>query len=194
VIYLARHGRTAYNEEGRFQGQGPVPLDDVGLQQARELGELARGYGFRALYASPLLRTRQTAEAVAAKIGLPIQYDERLMETDTGDWTDRSFAEVRAEDPEAFDGWLQGKADFAFPGGESFVQQADRVTAALEEIERGPLPALVVCHGMAIRVALARRRGLDGPGPNAPANGSITPYDDGDGQVRPPHATDTPAS
>lgn len=194
MIYLARHGRTAYNDEGRFQGQGPVPLDEVGVQQAEELGELAREYGFRALWASPLLRARQTAEAVAARIGLPIQWDARLMETDTGDWTDRSFADVRAEDPEAFDGWLQGKPGFAFPGGESFEQQADRVTAALEEIERGPKPALVVCHGMAIRVALARRRGLDGPGPNAPANGSIVPYDDGDGGIEPPHATQTPAS
>jgi probable phosphoglycerate mutase len=194
VIYLARHGRTAYNDEGRFQGQGPVPLDETGLAQAVELGELASEYGFRALWASPLLRTRQTAEAVAARIGLPIQYDERLMETDTGDWTDRSFADVRAEDPDGFDGWLQGKAGFAFPGGESFVQQADRVTAALAEIERGPQPALVVCHGMAIRTALWRRRGLDGPGANAPANGSLTPYDDGTDSIEPPHATQTPAS
>lgn len=194
VIYLARHGRTPYNAEGRFQGQGDVPLDELGLAQAAELGELAREYGFRALWASPLLRARQTAEAVSERIGVPVQYDARLMETHTGDWTDRTFAEIQAEDADAFAAWHEGKAGFAFPGGESFEQQGERVTAALEQIGRGPLPALVVCHGMAIRVALARLRGLDGPGPAIIANGSLVPYAAGDGQVEPPHATATPAS
>ena len=193
MIYLARHGRTAYNHEGRFQGQGPVPLDETGRQQAAELAEIAAGYGFRALWASPLLRARQTAEIVAQRLGLPIRYDARLMETDTGAWTDRSFAEVQAEAPEAFERWRTGAPGFAFPGGESFEQQADRVAAALAEIERGPLPALVVCHGVTIRVALARRRGLDGPGPDTIANGALVPYD-GDGRVAPAHATATPPS
>lgn len=198
MIYLARHGRTAYNLEGRFQGQGPVPLDDVGRRQAAELAELAAGYGFRALWASPVVRARQTAEVVARRLGLPIRFDARLAETDTGAWTDRSFAEVEAEAPEAFARWRTGAAGFAFPGGESFAQQADRVVAALEEVARGPQPALVVCHGMTIRVALARRHGLADPGPNDIPNGGIVPYDEeahaADGRVAPPHATATPPS
>lgn len=195
MIYLARHGRTPYNHEGRFQGQSDVPLDETGLQQAAELAERAAAHDFAVLWASPLRRARQTAEAVAARTGLTIQFDERLMETDTGDWTDRSFEEVRAENPEGFDAWLTGDASWQFPGGESFHVQGDRVMAALAEIEQGPQPALVVFHGMAIRLALARRKGEPGPGPNAVANGALIPLDGGSADAEePPSATRTAAS
>lgn len=195
MIYLARHGRTPYNDEGRFQGQGDIPLDATGLRQARELAATAVPYGFAALWASPLRRAGQTAEAVAAATGLEIRFDARLMETHTGDWTDRSFAEVQAEDPDGFEAWLIGDPAFAFPGGESFQQQGDRVTAALAEIEQGPQPALVVCHGVAIRLALARRRGEPGPGPGPIANGAIYPLDGGLAAAdEPPSATETAAS
>jgi probable phosphoglycerate mutase len=156
-LYLARHGRTAYNHEGRFQGQLPVALDETGRAQAAELAERTVPYGFQALWSSPLARARETADIVAARIGLQVREDARLMETDAGDWTDRSFAEVRAEEPERFDAFVGGDPSFAFPGGESFAEQEVRVSAALAEIERGAAPALVVCHGMVIRAALRSR-------------------------------------
>src|SRR3974390_2033584 len=96
-IYLARHGQTAYNHEGRFQGQQAIPLDATGREQAIELAERAVLYGFRALWASPPLGARETADVGAARIGLEPREDARLMETDAGDWTDRSFADVAAE-------------------------------------------------------------------------------------------------
>jgi broad specificity phosphatase PhoE len=65
-IYLARHGQTAYNAEGRFQGQGAVPLDATGRGQARELAEKAATYEFAVLWCSPLLRARETADTVAS--------------------------------------------------------------------------------------------------------------------------------
>ncbi|HEY1834003.1 MAG TPA: histidine phosphatase family protein [Solirubrobacteraceae bacterium] len=156
-IYLARHGQTAYNHEGRFQGQQAIPLDDTGRAQASQLAERATTYGFRALWCSPLLRARETADAVAARIRLEPVEDERLMETDAGDWTDRFFADVIAETPELFEAFASARPGFAFPGGESFPEQEERVAAALERVETGPLPALVVCHGMVIRAAFARR-------------------------------------
>jgi broad specificity phosphatase PhoE len=160
VIWLARHGETAYNAERRFQGQGAVPLSERGREQARELAEVAAGHGFASLWSSPLPRARETAEIVAARLGLEIVDEPRLMETNAGDWTDRPFAEVEAEDPERFAGFVAGDPDFAFPGGESFAAQQDRVTEALAEVrERGPLPALVVCHRNSIRLALERAQG-----------------------------------
>lgn len=156
-VYLARHGQTAYNREGRFQGQQAVPLDDTGRAQAAALAERAAGYDFRALWCSPLLRARETADVVAARIGLEPKGDARLMETDAGDWTNRSFADVIAEAPTHFAAFAAAEASFAFPGGESFAEQEIRVAAALDDIEAGELPALVVCHGMVIRAALAVR-------------------------------------
>jgi len=154
MVFLARHGQTAYNLEGRFQGQQQIPLDETGRAQAAELAERAVPYGFAALWCSPLLRARETADAVAARIGLEPVEDARLMETDAGDWTDRSFAEVRAEAQELFDRFAAADPGFAFPGGESFGEQEVRVAAALRDVKAGALPALVVCHGMVIRAAL----------------------------------------
>jgi probable phosphoglycerate mutase len=176
-IYLARHGQTAYNLEGRFQGQQAIPLDETGRAQALELAEHALTYGFRALWCSPLLRARETADAVAQRLGLPAQEDERLMETDAGDWTDRSFADVRAEDAELFDRFAAGDPSFAFPGGESFAHQEERVEAALCDIELGPSPVLVVCHGMVIRAALSVRAGHWEPQAQRVPNGAIIPLD-----------------
>lgn len=176
-VYLARHGRTAYNRERRFQGQREVALDEVGREQALELASRANSYGFVALWSSPLVRARQTAAAVSWRTGLRAWEDPRLMETDAGDWTDRTFAEIEAEAPERFRGFIDGDPAFAFPGGESFVAQGRRVAAALADIETGPLPALVVCHGVVIRLAMfqraGRRLGLAERVPNA----AIVPLD-----------------
>ncbi|ALG07138.1 histidine phosphatase family protein [Kibdelosporangium phytohabitans] len=159
TIYLARHGQTAYNQTRRFQGQTEVPLDETGQRQAKELAVTVADLGLVALWSSPLTRARQTAEAVSAHIGVPIRFDPRLMETDTGVWTDRLYDELAAADPGAFHGWVSGAEDFGFDGGETYAEQGDRVMAALVEIERGPRPALVVCHGMVMRLALTRRAG-----------------------------------
>jgi broad specificity phosphatase PhoE len=174
-IYLARHGQTAYNHEGRFQGQQEIPLDATGRAQVLELAERALPFDFAALWCSPLLRARETADAVAATTGLQPIEDARLMETDAGDWTDRLFADVRAEDPARFDAFAAADPGFAFPGGESFAEQEVRVEAALEDIQQGPLPALVVCHGMVIRAAMHRRARPGEPAFTRVANAAIVP-------------------
>jgi broad specificity phosphatase PhoE len=176
-VYLARHGQTAYNLERRFQGQQAVPLDDTGRAQAAELAERAAAYGFAALWSSTLLRAEETAAVVARRIGLEPRADARLMETDAGDWTDQLFSEVQPREPELFLKFVTGDSSFAFPGGESFAQQEIRVGEAIEEIRRGPLPALVVCHGMVIRAALSVRAGHWEPRAERVPNGAIVPLD-----------------
>jgi broad specificity phosphatase PhoE len=194
-IYLARHGQTAYNLEGRFQGQLAVPLDDTGRVQAAELAERSAARGFSALWCSPLLRARETADVVAGRIGLTPREDARLMETDAGDWTDRSFAEVRAQSPERFAAFLAGDPAFAFPGGESFAQQEVRVAAALDDVELGERPALVVCHGMVIRAALSVRVGHWLPHGERVPNGALIALDPSERERGQPGAgAATPAS
>ena len=177
AVYLARHGQTAYNRARRFQGLLPVPLDETGLAQAAVLAQEAERYSFAVLWCSPLLRARQTADIVGARIGLEPIEDGRLVETNAGDWTDRPFADMQKEHPDEFAAFVAGDPDFAFPGGESFAEQAARVQAALADIEAGELPALVVCHGQVIRLALAERHpdGLDGAlrGSHTVTNGAL---------------------
>lgn len=151
-IWLARHGRTAYNLERRFQGQTAVPLDEVGRAQAAELAANAQGHGFVSLWCSPLQRARETAEVVGEALGLEPREDARLMETDTGDWTDRLFADVEREQPELYAAYHETDPGFRFPGGESLREQMERVIAAAVDITHsGTLPALVVCHRGVIR-------------------------------------------
>jgi broad specificity phosphatase PhoE len=154
-VFLARHGETDYNAGRRFQGLLPVPLNETGRAQAAGLAELAAGHGFLKLWTSPLLRARQTAEIVGERIGLAPVEDARLVETDTGDWTDRWFSDMEAEHPEQMAAFRRGDPEFAFPGGESYREQTARVMAALRDIAADTRPTLVVCHAMVIRLALA---------------------------------------
>src|SRR3954452_1895946 len=175
MIHLARHGQTAYNAEGRFQGHLPVPLDDTGREQARRLAAQLSGVEVRALVCSPLARARETAEIVAATIGMTPEEDARFAETDTGDWTGRSFAEVKAEDPDGFRRFQVSDPTFRYPGGESFAEQSDRVQAGLRDLRArtDALPALVVCHRGVIRLALAAATGDHTAGGREISNASL---------------------
>ena len=164
MILLARHGETTSNRERRFQGRLDVPLNDRGREQARELAERVRGEELVALYSSPLIRARETAEIVGAAIGLEPRVDDRLAEVDVGDWQTRLKGDLEREDPAAWSAFRAAGEDFRFPGGESLLEQQERVVAALVDItQRRELPALVVCHRGVIRAALAHthKRGLD---------------------------------
>jgi len=162
VILLARHGQTAYNAAGRFQGHLPVPLDEVGREQAAVLAEAAAGLNIAELWCSPLARASETAAVVGRRLALEPREDARFAETDCGNWTDRWFADVQRDEPEAFAQFAAGDPGFGFPGGESFAQQTRRVVEGLEALRaRDATPALVVCHGVTIRLALANATGAD---------------------------------
>ena len=154
-VFLARHGETDYNVTRRFQGRLPVPLNANGRAQAAALAEQAAAVGFAELWSSPLARALETAQIVGERIGLKPRLDVRLVETDCGDWTDRPQAQIEAEDPEGVAAFVRADPDFAFPGGESFKAQTERVMAALEDLASRPLPVLAVTHGMSIRLAFA---------------------------------------
>jgi broad specificity phosphatase PhoE len=167
VILLARHGETDDNLPPlRFQGSTDTPLNDTGRAQAEELGGqlAADGEPLAALYSSQLSRALETAQIVGARIGLAPRVDSRLAEAHRGDWEGFTFDEIAARDPAGFAAFRRAGEDFRFPGGESLREQMDRVVAALAAITAArELPALAVCHGGSIRVALCHtdRRGLD---------------------------------
>lgn len=171
-LWLARHGQTAYNLEGRFQGWLPVPLDETGRRQAGELAEVVARLGPAALVCSDIARAQETAAIVAARVGLEPVVDARFAETETGDWTDRTFAAVIAEDPEGFARFAALDPEWGFPGGESFARQRARVLEGLDDWRSRGIAGhvVIVCHGNTIRLAT-----LDGGGPAAhrPDNGSL---------------------
>jgi broad specificity phosphatase PhoE len=162
---LARHGETDDNLEPiRVQGFRDTPLTPTGRRQAAELGERLAGTGIASVWASDLARARVTAEIVGERLGLEPQLDERLREAHRGRWEGHRFIDIARDEPELYRAWRAGGASFRFPGGESLLEQQQRVVASLRDIRaRSPLPSLVVCHGGSIRVVLCLRqpRGLD---------------------------------
>jgi broad specificity phosphatase PhoE len=100
-ILLVRHGQSTWNALGKWQGRADPPLSPLGQQQAKSAA--ARIGMVDAVMASPLVRARQTAEIIAEGIGVgPVDTDDRLIETDAGDWTGLTFHEIRTGWP----GWL----------------------------------------------------------------------------------------
>lgn len=165
TILLARHGETDDNREPiRIQGLTDTPLNATGRAQAAELAGRMEGEGIASLWCSHLSRARETAEIVGERLGLQPSVDERLAEGNRGELEGRVWQDVAREDPELYAAWRAAGETFRFPGGESLLEQAQRVAAALAQVRStGRLPALVVCHGGSIRVTLCERkgRGLD---------------------------------
>jgi len=131
---LVRHGRTSLNAEGRFRGRLDVPLDDEGRRQAEAAAERLAAVDLAAVYSSPLRRALETAQPIAARHGLEVQIEERLVDLDHGAWEGLTAAEAEAQDPQAYGLWLD-PLSAAPPGGEPV---ADALTRAPEGVGGAP--------------------------------------------------------
>lgn len=160
VVLLVRHGQTPTTGKllpGRAAG---LHLSDEGRAQAKAAGErLATLPKVNAIYASPLERTRETAGAIAAALGLKVSVDKGLVEADIGDWTGQELKTVR-KSPE----WKivhSYPSGFRFPGGESFVEMQTRIVATLERLRKAhPGETIVaVSHADVIKAAVAHALG-----------------------------------
>lgn len=156
MIYLCRHGQTFHNREGRLQGRMESDLTPLGLLQARAMGALLYDLVSRdspapwRLVASPLRRARATAEAIGEQLGLSVEFDERLVEIDVGEWSGRLREEVHGENPHLAgdDAW-----GFHAPGGETYEAMMSRLTSWLSDQAVEPDRRLiVVSHGVAGRL------------------------------------------
>jgi probable phosphoglycerate mutase len=156
---LLRHGQTPMSVQKRYAGRSPktdAPLTDTGIRQAVAAAKRLASAGIDAIVASPLQRTVRTAEEVAAVTGVPVLTDEGFRETDFGTWDGLTFAEVRERWPSELTTWLADPS-VAPPGGESFDQVSERVTAALHRIlaERAHQTVLIVSHVTPIKTLVA---------------------------------------
>lgn len=146
-LFVARHGQTQWNAENKVCGRTDLPLTEEGIAQAKILAQKATELELDLIIASPMLRARQTAGAVADRLGIPVIVDERLIEQDYG-----IFEGVNRRDP----GFLENKSHFAFryPGGESMMDVAHRVYGLLEDVKReyDGKNVLLVCHGGVCRI------------------------------------------
>lgn len=165
-VLLLRHGQSPLSVERRYSGRGDPELTPDGLEQAAAAAtalaarHVADDGDIRAVISSPLLRARQTAEPVAGVLGLGVDLDHRLTETDFGTWEGLTFAEAAAQDPEVHRSWL-GDSSVAPPRGESFDVVSERVDAALDDLLRRHAGQTVVVVSHVTPIKLILRRALD---------------------------------
>ncbi|MET9020843.1 bifunctional RNase H/acid phosphatase [Actinopolymorpha sp. NPDC004070] len=156
TLLLLRHGETEQSQAKRFSGSGgaDVPLTERGRAQAAAAARsLAGRLGVAAVVSSPLRRTRETAEVVAAALGLPVELEPGLAETAFGQWDGFTFAEVEERWPAELQAWL-ADTSVAPPGGEAFEQVLIRVRAARDRLIRayGDKTVVVVTHVTPIKL------------------------------------------
>lgn len=148
TLYLLRHGETAAN--GRLVGSTDLPVAVSGYDQLRKTRERLRQHNVSALFCSPLLRCRQSAEYL--ELGLePVIVDE-LREVDFGRWEDKSFAEIAKQWPVEVAAWSDWSEAFTFPGGENigaFLDRLKKLQAYIQGCDAKKL--LLVTHGGVIR-------------------------------------------
>ncbi|MFD8924965.1 bifunctional RNase H/acid phosphatase [Streptomyces mirabilis] len=137
TFVLLRHGETPLTPQKRFSGSGGTDpsLSDVGREQAERVAAALAARGtVQAIVASPLTRTRQTAAAVAARLGLDVAIEDGLRETDFGAWEGLTFAEVQERYPEDLKTWLASPKAEPTGGGESFAATARRVATTRDKL------------------------------------------------------------
>lgn len=163
VLWLLRHGQTDWNLEGRWQGQSPrAPgLNETGRAQAAAAAEALRDERILAVYSSDLPRARETAERVAAALGLPVTLEPRLREINLGLWEGMLYDEIAARFPRELAARERERVHTSAPGGERPAEVAGRVLDAVGEIVRAhPRDAVVVVsHGVALAAVLCRAAG-----------------------------------
>lgn len=163
-LVIVRHGRTEWNREVRFRGRMDLPLDQVGLAQAGALAAATRSRwpAVAAVYSSPLLRARQTAEPIAAALDLAVQVHAGLRDVDYGEWTGLTPAEVEARDPDLHRLWRTLPHQVQFPGGETLNDVQERLEQLLQEMEYAHSGQTVVLVGHIVvnRVLLCTLLGL----------------------------------
>lgn len=155
-VIFWRHGRTAWNAEKRFQGQSDIPLDELGVAQAKFAAGLLATLRPNAIVASDLRRAADTAAFLGNETELEVEFDKQLRERSGGEWEGLTSAEIRERWPEEY-------AGMNIPGGEDMADVGERVSEAVERAlaavpERGLL--VVVSHGAAIRVGISRMLGM----------------------------------
>jgi ribonuclease H / adenosylcobalamin/alpha-ribazole phosphatase len=194
VTLIVRHGVTQHSLERRFSGSGgpfDPPLVAQGIAQAEAAaGEVAARGGGDVLVSSPMLRTRETAAILGARIGLEPIVLPGLEEGRFGDWDGLTFAEVMAGWPNEMSAWLSSP-DVGPPGGESLTQVCARVWTALDQLlaEHPGRRIIIAGHVGTIRALTVRALGAPLSAMNrmelAPASlTTLTWYADGNASMR----------
>ena len=162
-LYMVRHGQTDASRENRFSGSSNPPLTSVGEAMAEAFARAYASLKWDAIYTSPMLRTRQTAEPLSRLTGVQAIVEDGLKEIDYGEWEGLRLEDVKQRWPEAFEHWADDVASRGTPGGETAFHVAARAMRAVEGIRSGSAQGnvLIVSHKATLRIITCALLGLD---------------------------------
>ena len=146
-VWLVRHGETAWSRDGRHTSTTEVPLTDVGIEAAREMGKRLAGRDFALVLTSPRARARKTAELAGFADAV---VDDDLVEWDYGRYEGVTSVQIRESEP----GWTVWT--HAVPGGETAAEVSVRVDRVVARARGAEGDALLFGHGHALRALAAR--------------------------------------
>ncbi|WP_371643404.1 MULTISPECIES: bifunctional RNase H/acid phosphatase [unclassified Streptomyces] len=194
TFVLLRHGETALTPQKRFSGSGGTDpeLSSAGRRQASAVAEALAARGtVQTIVSSPLRRCRETAQAVADRLGLTVTVEEGLREVDFGAWEGLTFAEVRERFPEDLQAWLDSPKASPTGGGESFTAATRRISATRDRLlaAYAGLTVLLVTHVTPVKILV--RLALGAPPESlfrmelsAASLSAVAYYADGNASVR----------
>lgn len=161
-MILVRHGETEFNRQRLILGRGPEPLNDTGQAQALSVAvAVSRDTPF-VLYSSPIVRTIQTAEAIAAESSVDVTPKPGLEEIDAGDVEGLTGAHLQERFPDVMRVWRSDPASAMMPNGESLGEVQVRTWAAINDIAQrhDNDTVVVVTHNFPIQAILCKALGM----------------------------------
>ena len=154
AVTLVRHGQTASSARHAYSGRADIPLTDVGRAQAQQAAQRLAGAGVDVVLTSPLIRARDTAQAIADAPGAPLRVDERLTEVDYGPFEGLDRAAASAKIGTAFDAWRADPFGAPVPGMEPLSDALGRARAATGDALAAHAHPVIVGHQGILRIVL----------------------------------------
>lgn len=161
-LVLVRHAETEESARGRCYGSLDVGLSGSGRDQCASLAGALVIEQVAAVVASPRIRARETATAIAAPHGVDVRLDHDLRELDFGELEGRTYDEIAASRPELYAQWMSEPTRVRFPGGESYADLAARSLAAVARLraELDGRTVVAVTHGGVVRAVVSDVLGI----------------------------------
>lgn len=176
---LVRHGETQWNISRKFGGHTDIPLNEIGIKQAKAAGKKLKKENIDKVYCSDLSRAVSTLEAIMHHHDLPITYKKELREMNFGKWEGLTYDEILKGYPKEADRWVKDYTNVACLEGESLQMFYDRISKAFDVIKSEAQPqdtVLIVAHSGVVKGILTREiiGSVDGFWKFKIDNGSIT--------------------
>ena len=151
-IYLLRHGQTEENRRGSYYGNLDISLNETGISQGNKASTFFNDIKLDRVYVSDKKRTSEMVELVLGQAQIEVIQDNRINETNFGDFEGKTYEEIKRFYPEECKCWQNNWMEFIPPGGESYIQLCERVKSFIEDIKKLECDNILICsHSGVIR-------------------------------------------